>query len=168
MMTTEIKKPTIEEMNRVLAEYMGFPKITIGSKWNYDRSLDNADNTRNLEVINIDGNQVYFDMKMPFKSYGKKYFDGRTFYPVGTKGWTKDDNPYPRNAYHKSWDSLMPVIKKILSIEPATPLEEMSDKELHKWHEKTDDIRTELWHLDGIEIIHDEGYNFLIKQHNKN
>lgn len=53
-------------------------KVVVGSKWNYDRSLDHATWKRPLVVKEIvDGlseKAVIFDQPMPYKSYGVSYF----------------------------------------------------------------------------------------------
>lgn len=64
---------------------MNHLKVTIGSLWDYDRSLDNADFAKALEVINIEHDlgteMITFRQEMPYKRYGISYFDGRTFKP---------------------------------------------------------------------------------------
>lgn len=53
--------------------------VTVGSVWDYGRQLDNAQNYRNLVVKSIANGQVEFEQKMPFKTYGIGFFDGRIF-----------------------------------------------------------------------------------------
>lgn len=59
--------------------------VSIGSKWDYDRSLDHAQSTIGLVVKNIQkgglGTIVQFEQKMPYEWYGLGYFDGKTFKP---------------------------------------------------------------------------------------
>lgn len=70
--------------------------VRVGSIWNYNRSLDNASNTRNLVVkrilqhhrmVNyttavITSYMVEFEQFMPYKTYGIDYFDGIIFRPA--------------------------------------------------------------------------------------
>lgn len=102
------------EGNKLIAEFMGFPKIEIGTLWDYNRGLDQANNTVGLKISEITpafgGEEgVRFEQSMPYKSYGVSYFDGRIFKPHGWDGrYNSPDKPY-----HSSWDWLMPVVEKI-------------------------------------------------------
>ena len=103
---------TLHKEKKLLAEFMGFPEPKVGSSWDYDRSLDNAENTTNLIIKELRpsiGEQgVNFEQWMPYQTYGISYFDGRTFYPSGKTYKFKPCSPFNTN-----WDYLMPVILKI-------------------------------------------------------
>lgn len=102
-------KEEILEGNKLIAEFMGFPKVKPMSKWDYDRSLDNATTTVGLVVNEVINNQVSFHQKMPYKSYDINYFDGNTFWPEGFK----NSHHAPCRKYSEQWQWLMPVVEKI-------------------------------------------------------
>lgn len=99
----------MDQTNRQIAEFMGFPKVVPGSLWGYDRSLDNSRTTQGLEVAKIEGNLVTFRQKMPYEKYGLEYFDGVIFYPMGQKGILIN----PNSRFDQDWNCLMPVVEKI-------------------------------------------------------
>lgn len=84
--TDEQRKITNAVLNDVgsVTSDAGFT-VPIGSKWDYDRSLDHAQSTIGLVVKNIQkgglGTIVQFEQKMPYEWYGLGYFDGTTFKP---------------------------------------------------------------------------------------
>ncbi len=57
--------------------------VTVGSKWNYDRSLCHSEYTQELTVKEIDNNSgavvIRFEEKMAYEGYGLGYFDGKIF-----------------------------------------------------------------------------------------
>ena len=69
------------EINRPLAEYMGFPKVKSMTVWDYDKSLDNSIISIGLVVNDVNEQGVCFQQWMPFKRYGLSYFDGKVFKP---------------------------------------------------------------------------------------
>jgi hypothetical protein len=115
--------------NRIIAEFMGFPKVTIGSFWDYDRSLDNSSNTKELEVVDInERDMVSFKQKMPYANYGLSYFDGVVFYPSN-----KEQNKHnPSRRYHTSWDWLMGPYKKAVDYLEAIESKIDFDSPLHE------------------------------------
>jgi len=61
-------------------------EVTVGSLWDYDRSLDHAIWKSPLKVIEIDdgfgtGKLVRFDQSMPYKGYGVDYFGSGFGFP---------------------------------------------------------------------------------------
>ena len=105
--THSTRHDEIMDGNRLIAEFMGFPKVTPLSFWDYNRSLDNASQTRALCVDNINEQGVKFKEEMPFKRYGIEYFDGNVFAPIGYYTETQKNAPF--RPYRTSWDWLMPV-----------------------------------------------------------
>ena len=55
--------------------------MLVNSLWDYDRSLDDSQFTIGLKVKEVRDGKVTFYEKMPYKSYGIEYFDGKTFKP---------------------------------------------------------------------------------------
>lgn len=66
----------IKRDNALIAEFMGWPKVEVGSVWNYSRALDNSQTTKNLKVIEVNERGVKFDQRMAFEYYGLDFFDG--------------------------------------------------------------------------------------------
>lgn len=97
------------ENNKLIAEFMGFKQPTVGSLWDYNRSLCHSPITRGLEVRAIEGNLVCFVQDMAYKGYGIEYFNNGVFCPANSL--IKDHLPH--RPYHTSWDWLMPVVEKI-------------------------------------------------------
>ena len=58
-------------------------KVKVGSKWDYDRSLDHSSQTIGLTVESVDYQKrlVSFKELMPYTAYSLSYFDGTTFKP---------------------------------------------------------------------------------------
>lgn len=104
---------------------MGWPTVTVGSQWNYNRSLDNSTKTKNLIVMDINDRGVKFDEKMAFDRYGLDFFDGDVFYPVEwTQRYNMNQHHCPVRDYDTSWDWLIPVVKKI----KVMPIQEFQKK----------------------------------------
>ena len=58
-------------------------EVKIGSKWDYDRSLDHSSRAIGLTVESVDYEKrlVTFKELMPYTAYSLNYFDGKTFKP---------------------------------------------------------------------------------------
>jgi hypothetical protein len=133
---------------RMVAEFMGFPKVTPQSSWDYDRSLDNAQVTRGLMVNDVNDSGVAFQQRMPYKRYGLDCFDGVVFTP-SDKSLQKFT---PSRPYDTSWDWLMQVVEKIANTHP------LSLHSLYEWNGESYDTK---W---KFEISEDNGANELIKK----
>lgn len=74
----EIWRLTAEARALLARESAEPAEVSVGSLWNYDRSLDHARWTAPLKIVAIvDGvneKAAVFDQPMPYKSYGLSYF----------------------------------------------------------------------------------------------
>jgi len=76
-----IGKEMLNEIKARLVNPCGHYDVRVNSLWDYDRSLDNSQFTIGLKVKEVKDGMVTFYEKMPYKSYGIAYFNGRTFKP---------------------------------------------------------------------------------------
>jgi hypothetical protein len=114
--------------NELIAEFMGFSLVSVGSKWDYNRQFDHSTNTHNLEVESINERGVKFIQKLAFERYSTDTFDGIIFKPCGWK--SLNDNHYPARPYQTSWDWLMPVVEKIKNVSMITSVLVASQRRL--------------------------------------
>lgn len=100
--------PKILSGRKLIAVFMGLPMPTIGSKWDYDRSLCHSKNTVGLVVEQIFEGGVIFEQPMAYTRYHMDYFDGHTFKPHGVGL----DFPSTKIPYEKNFEEIMKVYKK--------------------------------------------------------
>lgn len=100
----------VEKSNRLIAEFMGFPKPRVGDTVYYNRSLCNS--PYKLTISEVTARHLRFNEEMAFDRYGIEYFDGIIMKPDDLRV----DSHFPARPYDWSWDWLMPVVEKIESI----------------------------------------------------
>ena len=103
-----MKSDEILEGNKLIAEFMGWPKLPKKDDiLLYNRALCQSNNY--LTVSKVENNMIYFKEDTGYECYSIEYWDGTVFRPKLYKSCL----PAPSKPYHSSWDWLMPVVEKI-------------------------------------------------------
>ena len=76
-----IGQDTFKDVREAITNPKTHYDVLVNSLWDYDRSLDDSQFTIGLKVKEVRDGKVTFYEKMPYKSYGIEYFDGKTFKP---------------------------------------------------------------------------------------
>jgi len=125
--------PQQKYQNYLISKFMGYPDPTVGSKWDYDRSLDESRHTNGLIVRMVSELGVGFEQKLAYPSYSLYYFqDGKTFLPTGIIG----NDHTPAKPYHSSFDWTMKVCLKWDTIYEGKTLK----LPIPKWYREYEDL----------------------------
>jgi len=78
---SDIGLDTFKSVREAIENPKNHYEVKPNSRWDYDRSLDDARRTIGLKVRCVENGMVSFYGDMPYESYSIEYFDGKTFKP---------------------------------------------------------------------------------------
>jgi hypothetical protein len=95
----------IIEGNKLIAEFMGFPKPEVGMTYIYKR----YNNGSEVKVTEINGDTAFLSPDIDgSKTIWLGHLDGRSDY-----NWYEPKDWGVAKLYHENWNALMPVVEKI-------------------------------------------------------